>query len=376
MDAPALVRLRLHGQRLRGQRAASPEAALRELLAVQSQEFAYARWSLGQRSDSATASGVEAAVASGVILRTHVLRPTWHFVHREDLGWLMPLSAPRLHQANRGIYRQTGLDEAAARRGDELLGEAVAGGAHKTRDELAVVLREAGLPGKGLGFVYLLMHAEINGVLVSGAPVRTAGGTLKQSYALFDERVGKPSVDPALALAELVRRYFSSRGPATIKDCATWSGLTQKDVRLGFAMAADTRPGELSTIEADGVTFHLSEADYGDDNEDGDDGGGGSAVESPRIDLIQCYDEYIMGYSETRHHLGGLAPVFPSAELPMHVVLLNGRLAGWWRHSFVRGACEVDVRLTVPVNGAVTAAVDKAIRDYGAFLEMPTERAT
>lgn len=135
-----------------------------------------------------TALSVEQAVADGTILRTHILRPTWHFVHRDDLGWLMALSADRLHQGNKGMYRQTGIDDDSAAKSGRILAAAVADGAHKTREELAEVLGQSGFPGKGLGFIYHLMHAEISGVLVSGSPVRSAGGALKQTYALFDER--------------------------------------------------------------------------------------------------------------------------------------------------------------------------------------------
>ena len=124
MEPESVVRLRLQSQMLRGQAAASPEAALRNLLAVQAQEFPYARWSLAQRASqperftgpaslgrtpAATAAGIEAAVADGRILRTHILRPTWHFLHRDDLRWLLALSAPRLHQGNAGMYRRTGM---------------------------------------------------------------------------------------------------------------------------------------------------------------------------------------------------------------------------------------------------------------------------
>ena len=138
---------------------------------------------------AATAAGIEEAVADGRILRTHILRPTWHFVHRDDLRWLLALSAPRLHQGNAGMYRRTGIDAAAAARSGEVLAGAVAGGNHLTREQLAATLQDAGFAGKGLELAYLIMHAEISGVLVSGSPVRSRGGALKQTYALFDERV-------------------------------------------------------------------------------------------------------------------------------------------------------------------------------------------
>jgi len=71
-------------------------------------------------------------VSDGTILRTHILRPTWHFVHRDDLRWLLALSAPRLHQGNAGMYRRTGLDAAEGAKSNRVLAGAVAGGAHNS----------------------------------------------------------------------------------------------------------------------------------------------------------------------------------------------------------------------------------------------------
>lgn len=367
MDPDEVVQMRLRSQMLRGPAAASPEDALRNLLAVQAQEFPYARWSLAQRTPSATAAEVEQAVADGRILRTHILRPTWHFVHRDDLRWLMALSAPRLHQGNAGMYRQAGIGAAAAVRGGEVLAQAVSGGRHLTREQLAATLRDAGFAAKGLELAYLIMHEEISGVLVSGSPVRSAGGALKQTYALFDERVpAGPAVPPtrAEALAELIRRYFTSRGPATVKDCADWSGLTMADVRQGLQHAVDADSAVLATTVIDGVAFYFRP---------GMDPGKATGHAPPRIDLVQCYDEYVMGYSATRHYLGGRAPALPVAGAPIHEVLLNGRRIGSWRHTLRRGRCEMDVRLSASA-GPLNAAVDSAVAGYAAFLGTPAVR--
>jgi hypothetical protein len=367
--------LRLRRQQLRTPKAGAPAEVLRNLLAVQSQEFPYARWTLAQRTSGSTSTEVEQAVTDGTILRTHILRPTWHFVHRDDLGWLMGLSAERLHQGNKGMYRQTGIDEEAAAITGGILAEAVADGAHKTREELAEVLGQAGFPSKGLGFIYHLMHAEISSILVSGAPVRSAGGALKQTYGLFEERVPGTVRGPLTgddreqALGQLAHRYFKSRGPATVKDCAVWSGLTMKDVKLGIQAAADFFPGALESAHFDGLEFHFA----------AEDGGKLSAnppteePAPPRIDLIQCYDEYVMGYSQSRYYLGGTAPFFPEDNGPMHVVLVDGRLAGWWRHGFSGGVCELDVRMNRPATSQEQAALEAEAERYGLFLGMETK---
>ncbi|XKQ76823.1 winged helix DNA-binding domain-containing protein [Paenarthrobacter ilicis] len=375
MTGEGVRALRMRLQQLRAPFAASPAEAVRNLLAVQSQEFAYARWTLAQRSSpGVTASAVELAVAGGTILRTHILRPTWHFVHRDDLGWLMGLSAERLHQGNKGMYRQTGIDPDAAARSGRLLAQAVEGGAHKTREELAGILGQAGFPGKGLGFVYHLMHAEVSGILVSGAPVRSSGGALKQTYALFGERVSGPLVNPLSsddreeALGRLALRYFSSRGPATVKDCATWSGMTMQDITVGLAAAHATAPGKLATMAFEGQEFHLPAT--GMDQLLALEAASTNREEHVKADLIQCYDEYVMGYSQSRHYLGGTAPYFPEDKGPMHVVLVDGRLAGWWRHGFQGGVCELDLRMNRAVTPAEQAALDREVERYGAFLGM------
>lgn len=375
MEPDDVVRIRLANQQLRAPVAATADDALKNLLAVQAQEFPYARWSLAQRTSGATADDVEQAVADGRILRTHILRPTWHFVHRDDLPWLRALSAPRLHRTNAGTYRRTGIDSETAAKSAAVLAAAVADGAHRTREQLATELQRAGFAAKGLGLAYLIMHAEISGVLTSGVPVRSAGGALRQTYAAFDERAQGPlpgvsAITKEESLAALAVRYFRSRGPATVRDCADWSGLTMADVRLGLALGLEADPTSLETSTIDGVPFYFRVAD--------DQSPGRS---SPRIDLVQCYDEYIMGYSISRHYFGGTAPVFPLHDEPMHVALLNGRMAGSWRHSLVRtGAagrrCELEIRPSRTLDGygdeAMNHALGETVARYGDFLGMPT----
>ena len=170
---------------------------------------------------------VEQAFNDGQILRTHVLRPTWHFVAPEDIRWLLALSAPRIHAANAYYYRQAGLDAKTFAKSCAMIHRALEGGKTLTRAELAVHLKRAKVPADGLKLAYLMMHAELEGVICSG-PRRGKQFT----YALLDERV--PATKPKTrdeALAELARRYFASHGPATVRDFAWWSGLTVKDAQ-------------------------------------------------------------------------------------------------------------------------------------------------
>ena len=123
-----VLHARLAAQRLLADRLAGPAEVVAQLAAVQSQEFAHALWSLRLRSVPVLESEVRAAFDRGEFLRTHVLRPTWHLVAPEDIGWLLQVTAPRVQRLNGTIYRQQGLDQAGLDRAAATITDALAGG--------------------------------------------------------------------------------------------------------------------------------------------------------------------------------------------------------------------------------------------------------
>lgn len=336
--------LRLHNQSLWTQQDTQPAGLLGRLAAVQAQEFAYAKWSIGQRTSGATHEGIQRAYVEGSILRTHVLRPTWHFVHPSDIGWLLDLTAPRIRILNGFTQREHGIEEAMLRRSNAVLAKVLAGGHHLTRTELASKLAAARLPSTGVPLAYLVMHAELGKLICSGA-MRGK----QHTYALMEERVpAAPALIRDEALAELARRYFATRGPATIRDFATWSSLTLAEARRGLQAVQHG----LERLHADGREYWLAPADPR------------PAVKSPRIDLVQCYDEYIMSYSESRDVLG-----FGALDRPqfVHFIMLDGLRIGRWRHQLGKGGAEVQTSLDRPLNAREAAALQSAIRRYQRF---------
>ncbi|KRC61725.1 hypothetical protein ASE14_12930 [Agromyces sp. Root81] len=322
MELAELRRIRLHVQGLREVRAASAVDVVRGFVAVQSQEFLPAQWGLAMRVPAERRpdlAAVSAALDRGEILRTHVLRPTWHFVDPSDARWLMELSTERVHRANATYYRRTGVDGDVGARALDVIAASLAGG-HRTRAELAAALDAAGHPSAGLGFTYLLMLAELERVAISGA-----NDGKQRTYAAFDERV--PASAPKsreAALVELAARFIRSRGPVTDRDFAAWSGFTLGDTRRAFATAVDEGGGLIETLEVDGAThWHDAEATA-------------AATDAPRppagiVDLLQAYDEYIMGYAAPRTFLqppGRSDPVHP--EFPLHALMIDGVMAGRW----------------------------------------------
>src|SRR5262245_21319948 len=114
MDGLEIARRRLDAQRLTGPSWPDPLAVVRGLGAVQAQEFTVAKWSIGQRCVGADDASVQRLIDDGQIVRTHALRPTWHFVAAQDLGWLQALTGPRVHIINGPYYRAHGLDAQVA----------------------------------------------------------------------------------------------------------------------------------------------------------------------------------------------------------------------------------------------------------------------
>ena len=121
-----VARERLRNQRLIGAPFATPEEAVGWLGAVQAQDYAGAKWALGQRTKACRDADVEQACRDGRILRTHVMRPTWHFVLPADIRWLLALTAPRVRATMAYYDRQLALDDEVFRRSKKAIAAALA----------------------------------------------------------------------------------------------------------------------------------------------------------------------------------------------------------------------------------------------------------
>src|SRR5690349_12538468 len=111
-----IVQQRLHNQHLLGAPFARPEQVVQWFGAVQAQEYPGATWGIAQRLDNPTQVTLDQAYADGAILRTHAMRPTWHFVAPADIRWLLKLTSPRVHALNTSYYRKLELGRCAGAR--------------------------------------------------------------------------------------------------------------------------------------------------------------------------------------------------------------------------------------------------------------------
>ena len=221
MTNAEIIRYRLTNQQIANTNFKTPQQIVEWMIAMQAQEYAMAKWAIGLRLPGSVEDDIEKAFTKGEILRTHLMRPTWHFVAPADIRWLLALTAPRVHAVNAFMYRQSELDTKLFKRSNDTIEKALSGGKQLTREQLKAALERKKIKADGFRLAYLLMKAELDGIICSGA---RQGNQF--TYALLEERVApaKP-VQRKEALAAFTQRYFASRGPATIKDFATWSGL-------------------------------------------------------------------------------------------------------------------------------------------------------
>lgn len=346
---------RLHNQRLVGAKLDGAADVVRWLGAVQAQDYHGAKWALAQRMRGTDNAALDRAFDEGAILRTHVMRPTWHFVAPQDLRWLLALTAPRVHTVNASSYRKLELDDATIRRGHALLAEALQGGHYLTRQELAGVLETGGIQARSQRLAYLVMHAELDGLICSG-PLRGKQFT----YALLDERVPPARALPHdEALAELTRRYFASHGPATAHDFAWWSGLTVAGAREGLNLIG----ADIERATVGGKTYWTAAPTTP------------AEVEDPTVHLLPNYDEHVVAY---RDHGPSCDPAALSTlrtrnngALDAHFIAVNGVVVGGWRRSVKRARVVITMNLPVIFSEPERTALKRAAADYGRFLGTP-----
>ncbi len=354
-----IIRQRLHNQKLSRTTFKQPEQVVEWLGVVQSQDYAGAKWAVSQRTKGITDAAMDQALADGTILRTHVLRPTWHFVTPADIRWMLKLTAPRILAQSATYFRKLELDKAIFKRSNAVLTKALQGGKQLTRAELASALQKSGITADDpLRFTYLIMYAETDGVICSG------GRRDKQfTYALLDERVpNAKTLEHDEALAELAKRYFRSHGPATVKDYIWWSGLSPQDARNGLEMVKS----QLDSDVINEKTYWFIESRLA------------AKEKGPTAYLLPNYDEYTVGYIDRSdifdaQHNKKLGP--RGNFIFNYVIVIDGRVAGTWKRTINKSSAVVELNPFQPWTKAEKQAVDSAMDQYGKFLEMPVKLA-
>jgi hypothetical protein len=344
-------------QRLLGSTLKTPAEVVRWLGAVQAQEYAMARWAIGLRVPRTTDNTVGQACDEGQILRTHVLRPTWHFVVPEDIRWMLELTAPRIRSAMAYNDRQFSIDARLIRRAETVIEKALRDESPRTRVELKEILAKHRIIAEGPRLAHLLIHAELDALICSG-PRRGKQAT----YALLEQRAPTASRrSRADALGELGRRYFASRGPATAHDFAWWSGLTVTDAHaaieaLGSEFIQETFAGRRFIWRDSPLPRSAASANF----------------------FLPDYDEYGIAYKDRTDFF---APTRATGAADRHVafnrmIVLGGAMRGSWRRTDSSTGIAIDAAMFSPVTTEDRRVLAGAAKSLGKFFGKPVHVAT
>jgi hypothetical protein len=196
-----------------------------------------------------------------------------------------------------------------------------------------------------------MMQAELTGLICSGP---RHGNQF--TYALIDERAPNAKhLSREEALHELCLRYFTTRGPASVKDFTVWSGLTVKDAKEGLALIDK----EVESENIDGTLYYFPESKFSHHKE--------------ISFLMPDYDEYGISYKD-RSVLNNPEAI-QTKTIFDRVIIANGMIAGTWKRTIQKDVVGIELDLFKPYT-PTDKPIAAAIKSYAVFLDKKPQITT
>lgn len=354
MNLNDISTMRLINQHIAGSKFDSAKEVVSWMGAMQAQDFYMSQWAVGVRMSNASESIINSAINNAEIIRTHALRPTWHFVSSDDIYWMLELSAPRIRIAMKSRDRELGLTENIFKKSGKILQTILAGDNHLTREETISEFQKARIPVDNGRASHLFVRAEIDQLICSG---KLKGN--KQTYALLSERVKKPKIlKHDDALAELAKRYFMSHGPATLDDFNWWSGLNTSEARQALELVKPNLSSE--TIGDQIYWFTDVHSDF--------------RVGNNEVYLLPAFDEFIISYKDRSASLTFVdhKKAVSNNGVFRPIIVQNGSVIGIWKRIINKDKVTLDTEIFNSPNKATKSRIEKAFSSYGDFINKKT----
>ena len=332
---------RLANQQISEKKETSAPKVVQWLGAIQAQDLPMALWAIGLRTLGSTHDSVREAFDKGEIIRTHVMRPTWHYVSADDIYWMLELTAPQIKRALNTRHKQLGITDDVLKKVMNIFIRYLEKNGSSLREELVLQLEKADIPNKDNRAAHLLMHAELDGVICSG-PLKGN----KQTYALLEERVpDKKILSTDEALAELALRYFTSHGPAMLDDFIWWSGLKKNQANLALELSKS----QLQSFNIDSQEFWLSSNQSF------------SGTNGESVYLLPAFDEFIISYRDRSASLTSEnhKKAISRNGLFWPIIVVNGKVVGLWKRTIKKDNVNIEINFFQPASKHVTQQVEK-----------------
>lgn len=350
MTLQDIASARLLNQQLAGSSLKTAVALLEHMGAMQAQDFTMSKWALGIRLNNLTEVSIENAFNKGLLLRTHVMRPTWHLVPAKDICWMLDLTAARIKASMNSRHRELGLTEKLFTKGNDIIRDVLDEKVYASREVLVEALRKAKIATNENRSIHLLLYAELEGLICSG-PTKNK----KQTYALLEKRVPKPkklSRDEALKM--LAKRYFASHGPATLQDFMWWSGLSAAEARQGLEMIKSKLHSK--TVNKQEYWFESLPR----------------TSNKQQVHLLPAYDEFIISYKDRSASVDALhsSKSISSNGIFRPVIMLNGKAVGLWKRTIKKNKPVIETVFFDAKTKISSDLLNEAAKKYAAFLDL------
>jgi hypothetical protein len=347
MTSRDIINMRLHNQQLSAATFSRPADLVSWMGAIQAQDYAGAKWALANRLKNPVESEIDKALNDGEILRTHVLRPTWHFVSPRDIRWMLQLTEPRISAFCAKHFRDLQLDNSILKRSNNVIARALEEGQHLTKTEIGDALRKAGIETEDLRLTFIIIRAELDQLICNGA---RRGKQF--TYALLEQRApNSKRLHKDEALSELAKRYFTSRGPATVRDFTWWSGLSNIDARS----ATENIKSQLSVEVVKEQTYLFMPS-------------GKDPVKGSRVLLLPPWDEYTVAYKDRSLVIDPEFEKEAGHGIFNSNIVVNGYLKGSWRRELKGHSLEFESRYFSPPPKTLLQKVTSTAKLYAKFL--------
>ncbi|WP_125718289.1 winged helix DNA-binding domain-containing protein [Flavobacterium ustbae] len=344
---------RMVSQKLYKTSSCLPQEIVKHFGAMQAQDYAMAKWAIGSRCDSSEKE-IQEAIDSAKIIRTHILRPTWHFVSPDDIYWMLELSAPQVKRLFTTMAKQHGFDEKKFGQVNSAIEKLLAGNNHLTREE---IMQELNIQKKAgdLSPVIVMMNAELDGLVCNG---KMKGKQI--TYALLEERVPKPKIklNKEEALVKLAQRYFESHGPATVLDFSWWSGFPPTICQK----AVNAIELQLNQITIDNQQFWFKKGFSDEDN----------FRES--VHFLPSFDEILISYKsrEASFNTEHQSKVFTNNGIFKPIILENGKVIGIWKRTIKKDYVKIETEFFNEIEMDKKQVILEGIKYFETYLETKT----
>jgi hypothetical protein len=354
MNHTDIPKIRLRNQQITGSHISSPKKLVGWMGAMQAQDYEMVKWAIGMRLPGATVNTIERAIEDGDIIRTHLLRPTWHFVAADDLRWMLELTAPHIKSSMQSRHKQLGLTDKIIAKSNRIIRDCFSNGQPLTRKELVKELENAGFRNEDNRAAHLFLRAELDGIIGSGPSQKK-----HHTYILIDERFRQMTTfSREEALGKLARTYFSSHGPATIEDFIWWSGLPVKDARDALEIIRK----EFISETIGSQTFLLSE-------------NLSFKKEKSTVFLNPAYDEFLISYKDRSASIKetNQRKAISNNGIFRPVILVNGEVAGIWKRTVQPSKVIIETTFFKKPDHNIKEQTQEAARQFAVFLGKEVE---